>query len=359
MKKKKYLVITGIALVIVFYVIKFINTIPEFPQYEIGELIGALIGITIVSTLIISAIKYWIKYFRSSEQNNKSNYDQNNFNSDIILEENQSTTKKDNINASRENSKESKWKIGLSFKDLSKKHKFVLYLLLSGFVILFVFLITRNPSNKQYILAKSIDSTYRHNQKIADSLGILTYGNIRREDVIKAYEESIASDSSNVQAIKSLGKFYFRQAYEKKTVGWDSDYSYAIPYFLKLINTEAESSDVYYLLAWSLMGSSSSKSDNNLDFAIEKLFEATHKYPKEPSLFHLLGEAYYLKEDYERALSNYLKEWKLNSKMEAETYFQIGKCYSHMGDKIKQVFYYNIAAQMGLQEAIKALSELK
>jgi tetratricopeptide (TPR) repeat protein len=234
-----------------------------------------------------------------------------------------------------------------------------LYLLLSGSVILFVFLITKNPSNNQYILAKSIDSTYRHNQKIADSLGISTYGNIQSEDVIKAYEESIASDSSNVEAIKSLGKFYFRQAYKKNAVGWDSDYSNAIPYFLKLINTEAESSDVYYLLAWSLMGSSSSKSDNNIDFAIEKLFEATHKYPKEASLFHLIGNAYYLKEDYDRALNNYLKESELNSEMWAGTYFQIGECYSHLGDKKKQIRYYNIAAKMGYQKAIKALSELK
>lgn len=201
-------------------------------------------------------------------------------------------------------------------------------------------------------LAKIYLEQYNANKEIAKKLEITEYGNISLSDVLNQYRLAISFDSSNYTAMNTWVSLVNDKA------NCDDDLYKAVYLCKKMINdgnNDYEIIENFGYASISLYWCYSKEKligYDYLDKAISVIYTYVEKYDNHKGFNRLLGILYHLKHNHKKAIAYFERELSNKFELTSRTYSILGESYYKIGNEIKAIKYYTIAANLGDEDAI-------
>lgn len=185
-----------------------------------------------------------------------------------------------------------------------------------------------NPSSKENKIDKS------------NELGFSYFKLSNAKEAIEHYQQSISLSPGNDVALRGLGNIYYEL---------EEDHDQAILYFEKSLQADEEDSrPVYYKLGWLY------NDNERYDDAIRVLLKAIEYDTEDSGYREELGYAYYMKKEYEFAITQLNKAISLDENSKLGYYYK-GLCFVATNKKGEALSMYYKLKELESEEANELL----
>ena len=159
------------------------------------------------------------------------------------------------------------------------------------------------------------------------------------------YSVPIDYTKLNIEEVKTKADFFYNSALKSKTL--NDDMTFALNLYTVLTNIEPE--NIYYALKLGKLYDVIGKNR----YAKGQYYHAMGLDQKRPEPYYYLGDFYYDREQYKKALKFYQKAYENGYTSHYHTLYKMGDIYQKFGDTKSALQYLEAASSFSSEDALR------